>query len=252
MPEPGIILELKDVDLFRGSRQLLQEISLQLRSGEILTVIGPNGAGKTTLVRVALGLLAPSSGSVFCQARISIGYMPQRLFIDPTFPLTVRRFLAMAGKPQQQRVLPLLQEVGAAAVVDAPLRNLSGGELQRVLLARALIRDPALLVLDEPVQGVDAHGQMELYQLIAQIRDQRRCAILMVSHDLHLVMAATDRVLCLNRHICCSGTPETVTSHPAYLELFGPQAVQHLALYSHDSSHRHDACADCREGKHVR
>jgi zinc transport system ATP-binding protein len=158
----------------------------------------------------------------------------------------------MAGKPQRERVLPLLQEVGAAAVVDAPLRNLSGGELQRVLLARALIRDPALLVLDEPVQGVDAHGQMELYQLIAQIRDQRRCAILMVSHDLHLVMAATDRVLCLNRHICCSGTPETVTSHPAYLELFGPQAVQHLALYSHDSSHRHDACADCREGKHVR
>ncbi|HEX9776805.1 MAG TPA: zinc ABC transporter ATP-binding protein ZnuC [Geopsychrobacteraceae bacterium] len=252
MPEPGIILELKDVDLFRGPRQLLQEISLQLRSGEILTVIGPNGAGKTTLVRVALGLLAPSSGSVFCQARISIGYMPQRLFIDPTFPLTVRRFLAMAGKPQRERVLPLLQEVGAAAVVDAPLRNLSGGELQRVLLARALIRDPALLVLDEPVQGVDAHGQMELYQLIAQIRDQRRCAILMVSHDLHLVMAATDRVLCLNRHICCSGTPETVTSDPAYLELFGPQAVQHLALYSHDSSHRHDACADCREGKHVR
>lgn len=252
MPETDPLLELKGVDLFRGPRQLLQQIDLQLRAGEILTIIGPNGAGKTTLIRVALGLLTPSAGSVFRKKEISIGYMPQRLHIDPTFPLTVRRFLAMAGKQLRERELELLQEVGAAQVFDAPLQTLSGGELQRVLLARALIRDPQLLVLDEPVQGVDVHGQMELYQLIAQIRDQRDCAILMVSHDLHLVMAATDRVLCLNRHICCSGTPEAVTHHPAYLEMFGPQAVQHLAIYSHDRNHRHDACADCQEDKHAR
>lgn len=249
MPETDPLLELKGVDLFRGSRQLLQQIDLQLKSGEILTVIGPNGAGKTTLVRVALGLLAPSSGSVFRKAQIRIGYMPQRLHIDPTFPLTVERFLAMAGKNLHSRVLPMLEEVGASHVHRSPLQNLSGGELQRVLVARALMRDPALLVLDEPVQGVDVHGQMELYQLISQIRDQRDCAILMVSHDLHLVMAATDRVLCLNRHICCSGTPEMVTNHPAYLELFGPQAVQHLAIYNHDRNHRHNACADCQEVK---
>jgi zinc transport system ATP-binding protein len=246
------LLELKGVDLFRGPRQLLQQIDLQLQAGEILTVIGPNGAGKTTLVRVALGLLPPSAGNVYRKTGISIGYMPQRLYIDPTFPLTVRRFLAMAGRQQRERVLPLLQEVGAAQVLDAPLQTLSGGELQRVLLARALIRDPQLLVLDEPVQGVDVHGQVGLYQMIAQIRDRRHCAILMVSHDLHLVMAATDRVLCLNRHICCSGTPETVTNHPAYLELFGPQAVQHLAIYSHDRNHRHDVCTDCQEVKHAR
>lgn len=252
MATPDCMLELKDIDLFRGGRQLLEQVSLQLRPGEILTIIGPNGAGKTTLVRVALGLQAPSAGRVFRQTGVRTGYMPQRLHIDPTFPLTVRRFMAMAGPARRDRLLPLLQEVGASQVLESPMQNLSGGELQRVLLARALMRDPQLLVLDEPVQGVDVHGQMELYQLIAHIRDQRRCAILMVSHDLHLVMAASDRVLCLNRHICCSGTPELVSSHPAYLELFGPQAVQHLAIYAHDRSHRHDACADCKEDRHVR
>ena len=249
--ESDVILELNHVDLFVGAKQLLQQISFALCSGEILTVIGPNGAGKTTLVRVALGLLPASAGRVLRKPGMRIGYMPQRLQIDPTFPLTVKRFLAMAGLQQPEQGLSLLREVGASQVYESPLQNLSGGELQRVLLARALSRDPDLLVLDEPVQGVDVHGQMELYQLIASVRDQRRCAILMVSHDLHLVMAATDRVLCLNRHICCSGTPEAVTSDPAYLELFGPQAVQHLAIYSHDSSHRHDACADCEVAKHV-
>jgi len=252
MSEARLILELKAVDLLRGARLLLQQVSLQLQAGEILTIIGPNGAGKTTLVRVALGLLVPDSGQVLRQTGIRIGYMPQRLHIDPTLPLTVRRFLAMTGNPPPRRVLTLLQEVGATHVLEAPLQNLSGGEMQRVLLARALIRDPELLVLDEPVQGVDVHGQMELYQLISRIRDQRGCAVMMVSHDLHLVMAATDRVLCLNRHICCSGTPEAVTSDPAYLELFGPQAVQHLAFYSHDKNHRHDSCADCEGDRHVR
>lgn len=252
MTEARSILELKNVDLFRGGRQLLEKISLRLRSGEILTIIGPNGAGKTTLIRVALGLLSPSTGQVFRHPDVSVGYMPQRLQIDPTFPLTVKRFLAMAVGARRERIPSLLEEVGVARVFNAPLRNLSGGELQRVLLARALIRDPQLLVLDEPVQGVDAHGQMELYQLISTLRDQRGCAVMMVSHDLHLVMAATDQVLCLNRHICCSGTPETVTGHPAYLEMFGPQAAQHLALYSHDGSHRHDACSDCLESRHDR
>lgn len=247
------LLELKDVDLIRGQRQVLEQVSLQLDRGEILTVIGPNGAGKTSLVRVALGLMPPTAGLVWKKTGISIGYMPQKLHIDPTFPLTVKRFLAMVGKKQRDKLLLHLEEVGVARVLDSPLQNLSGGEMQRVMLARALMRNPDLLVLDEPVQGVDIHGQMELYQLIAGIRDRRNCAILMVSHDLHLVMAATDRVLCLNRHICCSGTPESVTNDPAYLELFGPQAVQHLAIYTHDRSHRHDGCADScgKESEHA-
>jgi zinc transport system ATP-binding protein len=171
--------------------------------------------------------------------------MPQRLHLDPTFPLTVKRFLFLACKNDFSRVLPLLEEVGASHVFESPLQNLSGGEMQRVLLARALVRDPQLLVLDEPVQGVDVHGQVELYQLISRIRDQRGCAVLMVSHDLHLVMAATDQVLCLNRHICCSGTPESVTNDPAFVELFGPAAVQSMAVYVHDQAHHHDECTTC-------
>jgi zinc transport system ATP-binding protein len=237
--EADTLLELSDINLIRGQRHLLQQVGLKIGRGEILTIIGPNGAGKTTLLRVALGLLPQTSGRVYRQPGITLGYMPQRLHIDPTFPLTVKRFLSMSGKNQQSKVQPMLEEVGAAHVLKSPLQNISGGELQRVLLARALIRDPDLLVLDEPVQGVDVQGQVELYQLITRIRNERGCAVLMVSHDLHLVMAATDRVLCLNRHICCSGTPEIVTHDPAYLELFGPLAVQQLAVYSHDKSHRH-------------
>jgi len=239
------LLEIDTVDLVIGGRQLLHQVSLQLMAGEILTIIGPNGAGKTTLIRVALGLQPPTSGKIWRQAGMTIGYMPQRLHLDPTFPLTVKRFLSMGDKNQRDKIIPLLREVGAEQVLTSPMQNLSGGEMQRVVLARALMRDPDLLVLDEPVQGVDVHGQIELYQLITRIRDRRGCAVMMVSHDLHLVMAATDRVLCLNQHICCSGTPEAVTNDPAYAELFGPQAVKNLAFYSHDQSHRHDACSDC-------
>ena len=244
------LLELTDVDLSKGQRLLLHQVSLTVSRGEILTIIGPNGAGKTTLLRVALGLLSPTAGRVQRQPGINIGYMPQRLHIDPTFPLTVKRFLTLTDKNQRNHIRSYLEEVGAAHVLTSPLQDISGGELQRVLLARALMRQPDLLVLDEPVQGVDVHGQLELYQLITRIRDQRRCAVLMVSHDLHLVMAATDRVLCLNQHICCTGTPEAVTNDPAYLELFGPQAVKQLAVYSHDV-HHHDSCAGCKEGEHV-
>ena len=251
MPSP-CVLDLKNIVLKHGVKTVLENISLELNTGEILTIIGPNGAGKTSLIRIALGLLKPSSGEVFCQPKIQIGYMPQRLQIDSTLPLTVKRFLTMGGNQDVPRVLQVLKEVGAYQVLESPLRSLSGGEFQRVLLARALMRNPKLLVLDEPVQGVDVHGQVELYHLITQIRDQRGCAVLMVSHDLHLVMAATDRVLCLNRHICCSGSPEMVTSDPAYLELFGSHAVQHLALYSHNKAHRHDSCMDDKESRHVR
>jgi zinc transport system ATP-binding protein len=234
------IIEMDKIDLRWGSRPILSQVSLGLKYGEILTIIGPNGAGKTTLVRIALGLLEPDAGKISRAPGIIIGYMPQRLFIDPTFPLTVNRFLGMADRNSRSQAKKILEEVGASHVIHSAVQNLSGGELQRVLLGRALIRNPDLLVLDEPVQGVDVHGQIELYQLITNIREQRGCAVLMVSHDLHLVMAATDRVLCLNQHICCSGTPEAVTSDPAYQDLFGQQAMQHLAIYSHNAKHHQD------------
>jgi zinc transport system ATP-binding protein len=242
------LLELNNIELLIAKRHILHQVGLQLAPGEILTIIGPNGAGKTTLVRIALGLLQPTSGLVKRRSNIRVGYMPQRLHLDPTFPISVKRFLNMAGSNQPEKVTSVLGEVGATDVFNSTMQSLSGGELQRVLLARALLRDPDLLVLDEPVQGVDVHGQMELYQLITRIRDQHQCAVMMVSHDLHLVMAATDRVLCLNQHVCCSGSPESVTNDPAYLELFGPQAVQNLAIYTHDKSHRHDNTCDCCDG----
>jgi zinc transport system ATP-binding protein len=239
------LLQLQGIALEINGRLLLDNISLTLNPGEILTVIGPNGAGKTTLLRVALGLLKQTQGQVKRRAGLKIGYMPQRLAIDSTFPLTVKRFLQLGCDGDMKRAMALLDEVGAASTISTPMQNLSGGETQRVLLARALVREPDMLVLDEPVQGVDVNGQTELYRLISNIRKDHDCSVLMVSHDLHLVMAATDRVLCLNRHICCTGTPEAVTSDPAYVELFGPQAATELAVYAHHPDQEHEDCEIC-------
>lgn len=235
------LLSLSAVNVVLGDKKLLEDINLQLKAGEIVTIVGPNGAGKTTLLRVALGLQKPTSGQVTSAPDITIGYVPQKLHIDPTFPITVRRFLALTNSKQDIKFENLLAEVGAEHVIDSPLQNVSGGELQRVLMARALIRNPTVLVLDEPVQGVDVHGQAELYDLISRVSTERGCAILMVSHDLHLVMSSTDKVFCLNRCICCSGTPEVVVSDPAYAALFGSHAAHHLALYIHgkDNMHNH-------------
>ena len=226
------LVQVRNVGVQFQQLIVLKNISLDVRRGEIITLIGPNGAGKSTLVRIVLGLLLPQSGSIFQQSKLKIGYMPQKLNIDPVLPLTVARFLNLSGK-KPAIIEQVLEEVGAVTLLKRPLQNISGGEMQRVLLARALLRTPDLLVLDEPIQGVDVAGQYELYELIAKIRFQRGCGILMVSHDLHLVMAATDYVVCLNQYICCSGHPETVSQHPAYLELFGPRAARDLAIYTH-------------------
>lgn len=243
------LLSLSAINVVLGDKILLKDINLQLKAGEIVTVVGPNGAGKTTLLRVALGLQKPTSGHVTCAPNITIGYVPQKLHIDPTFPITVRRFLALAKNNHHITFEHLLAEVGAQHVIDSPLQNLSGGELQRVLMARALIRNPNVLVLDEPVQGVDVHGQAELYDLISRVSTERGCAILMVSHDLHLVMSSTDKVFCLNHFICCSGTPEVVVSDPAYAALFGSHAARHLALYIHGKDNTHDHHCDKKKVK---
>ena len=239
------LLLVSEVDLHFGNYHVLQNVSLRLAAGEVLTLVGLNGSGKTTLLRVILGLQRPDYGRVELNAD-RIGYMPQRLSIDDTLPLTVLRLLKLAGGRRfgRARAAAALAEVGAEQVIDSPLQAISGGELQRVLLARALARDPQLLVLDEPVQSVDVAGQYELYRLLGQIRKQRGCAILMVSHDLHLVMPTTDRVVCLNHHVCCSGPPELVSQHPAYRQLFGLPADQPLAVYRHRHDHQHDARGD--------
>jgi zinc transport system ATP-binding protein len=225
---------------FHG-RPVLSDVTLEVCAGEIVTVIGPNGAGKSSLMRVLLGLLRADAGTVWRRPGLSVGYVPQRLAIDPVLPLSVRRFLSLGTRTRPERERQVLAEVGAERVADSPVQAISGGELQRVVLARALLRDPDLLILDEPVQGVDVGGQSELYALINRVRDQRGCGILMVSHDLHLVMAATDRVVCLNHRVCCSGHPAHVSDDPEYRRLF-PYAPQGLAPYTHD----HHPAARCQ------
>ena len=233
------LIKLDNVSVQFAGERVLQEVQLQVHAGEIVTLIGPNGAGKTTLVRCVLGLLKPDSGSVWSQAKLRIGYMPQKLQVDATLPLSVLRFLRLVPGVTRLSAGAALAEVGAERLLDSPLQSISGGELQRVLLARALLRNPQLLVLDEPVQGVDVAGQAELYRLISTLRDSHGCGVLMVSHDLHLVMSATDQVICLNRHVCCSGHPEQVSGDPAFVELFGMDA-RSLAIYQHHHDHSHD------------
>jgi zinc transport system ATP-binding protein len=233
------LIRLEQVAVTFAGQSVLDNIELSVEPGQIVTLIGPNGAGKTTLVRAVLGLLKPDSGSVWRKPKLRVGYMPQKLHVDPTLPLSVLRFLRLVPGVDRAMALAALKEVGAEQVIDSPVQSVSGGEMQRVLLARALLREPELLVLDEPVQGVDVAGQAELYSLITRLRDRHGCGVLMVSHDLHLVMSTTDQVVCLNRHVCCSGHPEQVSGDPAFVELFGKNA-QSLAIYHHHHDHAHD------------
>lgn len=233
------LIRLDGIGVSFAGQSVLQDVQLSVRPGEIVTLIGPNGAGKTTLVRAVLGLLKADTGSVWRKPGLRIGYMPQKLHVDATLPLSVWRFLRLVPRVKRADAEAALAEVGADQVIDSPLQSISGGELQRVLLARALLREPELLVLDEPVQGVDVAGQAELYRLITRLRDRHGCGVLMVSHDLHLVMSTTDQVVCLNRHVCCSGHPEQVSFDPAFVELFG-QDAKSLAVYHHHHDHAHD------------
>jgi zinc transport system ATP-binding protein len=237
-----VLLSLDNIGLIRDGRAILSRIQLTVARGEIVTLIGPNGSGKSSVVKIAVGLLAADSGARQLLANIKIGYMPQALKLDKSLPLSVQHFLQLtAHRPKTPQIISTLAEVGVERLLNSSVHSLSGGEWQRVLLARALLQQPDLLVLDEPMQGVDLTGQEELYNLLADVPKKHNCGILMVSHDLHLVMAATDKVICLNGHICCEGHPEAVSTHPEYLRLFGWQGSKGLAVYSHHHDHHHDA-----------
>ncbi len=238
-PRADTLIAGEGLSLAYGTQTLLHNVSVSVRAGEIVTVIGPNGAGKSTLIKILLGLVKPDSGHLSRRDGLRIGYVPQRLPIDPVLPLTVAKLMTLTIRRSRGAIAGALAETGVGHLIDAAVQTLSGGELQRVLLARALLADPDLLVLDEPVQGVDFAGETALYQLIGALRDRRGCGVLMVSHDLHMVMAAADRVLCLNRHVCCSGTAEVVGQHPEYIRLFGARAAQALAIYTHHHDHGH-------------
>lgn len=234
------LLSLSGISVQLGTTRALDDVSFDIVPGEIVTVIGPNGAGKTTLARVAIGTVHPDAGTVTRRAGLKTGYVPQRFAIDPTLPLSVDRLMQLTQRAAKQDIAHALDQVGALHLSGRQITHLSGGEFQRVLLARALLGKPDLLILDEPSSGIDFAGQAQLYDLISQVRTQTGVAVLMISHDLHVVMAATDRVLCLNTHLCCAGTPDAISNDPAYRELFGIEAGQSLALYHHHHDHAHD------------
>ena len=247
MPSP--LIEAENISFNAGGRQILQNISMQLQPSEILTIIGPNGAGKTTLLRSLIGLQKPSSGRVHYSKNIIFGYMPQKLHLNPNMPIPVSSFLSINHR-HQENIMTIAEELNIQHLFNHSMHKLSGGERQRVLLARALLRNPDVLILDEPAQGVDIQGQNRLYELINNARNIHRCAVLMVSHDLHIVMANTDRVICLNQHICCMGNPDTVTTDSAYLSLFGDNSSSALAHYTHHHDHHHDLHGEVIKGPH--
>ncbi|QDL91800.1 metal ABC transporter ATP-binding protein [Paroceanicella profunda] len=222
----------------QGGRSILENIDLSVAPGEIVTLIGPNGGGKTTLLRLLIGTLHAGSGRILRRPGLRLGYTPQKMQIEKTMPMRVGRFLSLSGGLKHGARDAVLARVGALGLEGAQLSDLSGGELQRVLLARALLRDPQLLILDEPTQGLDQPAEAAFYRLVSEIRAERGVAILLVSHDLHVVMGACDRVICLNGHVCCSGAPEHVTADPAYHRMFGARAD--FALYRHHHDHSHD------------
>lgn len=239
---PSSVLSLKKASVSRKGRVILSSVDLTLQKGQLTTLIGPNGAGKSTLLKVLVQLIPLSEGEFFIKPGLMIGYMPQKLMLNEMMPLTVEKFLSLGNKRPSQDLDKILEEVGASSLKKYSIHTLSGGEFQRILLARALLRNPDFLILDEPVQGVDIVGQIELYQLIDTIRKERGCGVLLVSHDLHLVMRSSDHVVCLNTHICCAGHPDVIQKDPHYKALFGGLSV--LAPYSHHHDHRHDHCHD--------
>jgi zinc transport system ATP-binding protein len=234
------LISANNISVGYGANTVLNHVSLAIDSGEIITIVGPNGSGKTTLLRALIGAIPPSKGMITRKRGLRVGYIPQKLHIDPTLPITVERFLRLTGGIKSRAAMPDLTEQLIAKQMNVQLSELSGGQLQRVLLARALLNDPEILLLDEATQGLDQPGSAAFYQQIEEVRNQTGCAVLMISHELHVVMSASDRVICLNGHICCEGTPENVSAAPEYRALFGSGTAGALALYRHEHDHHHD------------
>ena len=238
------LISLNSVTLGYDGKIVLRDIDLTVKRGEIITIVGPNGSGKTSMMRALIGALVPTTGSIVRSRALRLGYVPQKLNIDHSFPITLRRFLSVPKRINPEQVTEAASLVGMCDFLDQQIATLSGGQFQRALLARAIIDAPDLLLLDEPTQGLDQNGSARFYQLIADLKEKLDCAIVLVSHDLHVVMSASDRVICLNGHICCEGTPSVVSSAPEYRALFGSGTQGALAIYQHQHDHVHDdTCA---------
>ncbi len=240
MKDNDLLVKVSDAGLYKNGKWLVKGVNLNITKGKIVTLIGPNGSGKTTTAKIALGLYKNIEGTVE-RLTNKISYVPQKVSIDWTLPVRVIDFMVLTQNLQDQEINDALNLTGVEHLKNNNLRELSGGEFQRVLLARAIAKKPDLLVLDEPVQGVDFTGEVELYALIKKISETLQCGILLISHDLHVVMSATDYVVCLNGHVCCSGTPVAVAQNKEYKELFGEKSSQLLSLYEHEHDHVHDS-----------
>ena len=238
------LIETQNLSIEQGGTTVLSHVNFSIDRGEIVTIVGPNGSGKTSFLKALIGALPAAKGSVTRSPALRIGYVPQKLHIDRTLPVTVARFLSMPRRHPATEMRKALSEAGVSELETRQMTDLSGGQFQRVLLARAILDKPDILILDEATQGLDQPGSAAFYRQIEQVRNDLGCAVLMVSHELHVVMSASDRVICLNGHVCCEGRPENVASAPEYRALFGTGTQGALALYRHEHSHSHDHSHD--------
>jgi zinc transport system ATP-binding protein len=243
-----VLVKLENVGVFQNNKWLVEDVSLEVEKGKIVTLIGPNGSGKTTTAKIALGIYKDIKGNVK-KFTDKIGYVPQKISIDWTLPIRVTDFMQLTHNLDNSEIENALNLTGVKHLKNNDLRNLSGGEFQRVLIARAISKKPDLLVLDEPVQGVDFKGEVALYELIKIISDKINCGILLISHDLHIVMTATDYVVCLNGHVCCSGSPTAVANNEEYKKLFGDRASTILSVYEHKHDHTHSQDGSVKTNK---
>ncbi|MDJ0821829.1 MAG: metal ABC transporter ATP-binding protein [Paracoccaceae bacterium] len=234
------LVKVDNLSVRYGANTVLRHVGLTIDPGEIVTIVGPNGSGKTSLLKAIIGATAPAAGTIRKKPGLKIGYVPQRLHIDPTLPITVGRFMQLSHRVDRKACAAALETAGVPDLLGRQMSQLSGGQFQRVLLARALINQPDILLLDEATQGLDQRGSASFYQQIEAVRAETGCAVLMISHELHVVMSASDRVVCLNGHVCCEGTPAVVASAPEYRALFGSGTGGALALYRHEHDHDHD------------
>jgi len=245
-----LLLRAKDISYSEGGRVILDRVSFELRRSQITTIIGPNGAGKSTLMNIVTGLIDKYRGEIERASDLRIGYFPQKVYVNTLMPLSVARLLQLTHSASETELDHALARTEVGYLKHRQVRSLSEGELKRVLLARTTLGKPDLIVLDEPTSGVDVTGEIKMYELIGELRSNMHCAVLLVSHNLHLVMSKTDQVLCLNQHLCCSGLPESVSQHPEYLAIFGPQAADSIAVYAHHHDHVHDVSGQQEEPRH--
>ncbi len=242
------LIEAKNINLQFSSKKILDDVSLVIKNDDFITIVGPNGAGKSMLLKCLIGLIKPNSGQITRKKGLKIGYVPQKVNISRSFAIKVGDFVKLNQKVTDRQIQQIAKETEIDKILDHQLNNLSGGELQRVLLARALVSEPEILILDEPAQNIDISGQLKFYKLLEKVYNSRKIAILKVSHDLHMVMALSKQVLCLYHHVCCHGKPQNIARDPKFMSIFGDDMAKMMAYYNHQHDHSHSHEEGCQEG----